>query len=125
MLPSVRKLNSKYVRDFINVTFCEDFKVFRVNCPDSSYPPRKRDEILLKGWYRLNAEETQKTGKISYKRISKVMSPYYPLEEVAPSIIAKAYDQGIEIARFYKEEVVEVFRKKYDKYQIVFGEFPD
>lgn len=82
-------------------------------------------EYVFKGWYRLNAEETKNTGKVSYKRISKIMSTYYPLEEIAPNILARAYDQGKEIARFYKEEVVEVFRKKYDEYQIVFGEFPD
>jgi len=79
-------------------------------------------EYVFKGWYRLDVEETQRIGKLFYKRVSKIMPTYYPKDEKNPNILAKAFDQEREIARFYDEKVLAIFQKKYPNYQIILSE---
>jgi len=50
------------------------------------------------------------------------MPTYYPKDGETPNILAKAFDQEREIARFYDEKVLAIFQGKYPNYQIIFSE---
>ena len=71
-------------------------------------------EAIFKGLYRVNTEETLKTKKVTYDRISKIMPTYYPKTVLSPKVIAEAYDKtGYMIAHFYEVEVLKAFQQRH------------
>ena len=79
-------------------------------------------EYVFKGLYRLDVEETQRIGKLFYKRVSKIMPTYFPVDIETPPVLAKAFDEERELARFYDETILALFQKKYPAYQIISSE---
>ena len=74
----------------------------------------KQYEAIFKGLYYVNTEETIKSKKVTYDRISKIMPTYYPKTVLSPNVIAEAYDmKGYMIAHFYDAAVLDAFRQKY------------
>lgn len=74
----------------------------------------KQYEAIFKGLYYVNTEETLKTKKVTYDRISKIMPTYYPKIVLPPKIIAEAYDKtGYMIAHFYDVAVLDAFQQRH------------
>ncbi len=71
-------------------------------------------EAIFKELYCVNTEETLKTKKVTYDRISKIMPTYYPKTILSPKVIAEAYDKtGYMVAHFYDVAVLDAFQQKY------------
>ena len=71
-------------------------------------------EAIFKGVYRVNKEESIKTKKVTYDRISKIMPTYYPKNVISPKVFAEAYDkEGYMVAHFYDAAVLNAFQMKY------------
>ena len=71
-------------------------------------------ESIFKGLYRVNTDETLKSKKVTYDRISKIMPTYYPKTVLPPEVIAEAYDKtGYMVAHFYDVEVLDAFQQRH------------
>ena len=71
-------------------------------------------ESNFKGLYRVNTDETLKSKKVTYDRISKIMPTYFPKTVLPPEVIAEAYDKtGYMVAHFYDVEVLDAFQQRH------------
>ena len=71
-------------------------------------------ESIFKGLYRVNTDETLKSKKVTYDRISKIMPTYFPKTVLPPEVIAEAYDKtGYMVAHFYDVEVLDAFQQRH------------
>ncbi|CZQ88953.1 Hypothetical protein Tpal_1072 [Trichococcus palustris] len=71
-------------------------------------------EAIFKGLYCVNTEETLKSRKVTYDRISKIVPTYYPKTVLSPKVIAEAYDtKGYMVAHFYDVAMLDAFQQKY------------